>query len=406
MNRNRKHRRSAELLGNKSKLAILIGSISLPFLAYAAVGVNIGTVQQQVQQLVTNTLKTSSSESSDTSKKITDDIAEFTKNHTERIYKNTNEITDAIKVATKQESISAQTMAEINTKSTQTLNSANQAVQNQTAVLDATKKYGANGQGYGACAVYEKNASLDKATNDVDRNAAQIEATTVGTNLSSPMSNTVQNERLRVQREEFCTSTQASDGLCTASSLPAGDMNAAVYMGSANKGSKEQLAKKMFRENLLNMPTPALNSPDLIESPEGQEHVYSTTRQAALMGAATHSLSYIDAQNLRSISRDGKMYSANELIDETVGRYYGGAEAKKWQASMIAQEPRGLLVEAARIHGLGTWLANRVYKQNLRMEANLASILITTAEPTSKDVRKMSSTLESQRISDSLSLYR
>lgn len=405
MKRIRKHSRSKELLSKKAKIAILAGSISLPFVAYAAVGVNIGVVQTQIQMLVTNTLKTSSMESANTTRKITTDITKFTADHTKRIFDNTNEITDAIKVATKQEAMSAQAMAEINTKSTQTLNSANQAVQNQTAVIEATKNFGANGQGYGACAVYAKNTSLDKAANHVDKNAAQIEATTVGTNISSPDANTAQAERVRIQREEFCSSTQAGT-VCEASDLPAGDMNAAVYMGPANKGSKEQLAKKMFRENLLNSPTPALGSPDTINSPQGQEHVYQTTRQAAIMGAATHSLSYIDAQNLRSIERDGKMFSANELINDTVGRYYGGEEAKKWQASMIAQEPRGLLVEAARIHGLGTWLSNRVYKQNLRMEANLASILLTTAEPVAKDVRKMSSTLESQRISDSLSFYR
>lgn len=401
----RKNKRAKSALGIKSKIAILTLSVSMPLVAYAVVGVNVAAMQVSVQKLVVSTIKTSTTESANTTRKITQDIAEFTADHTKRIFDNTNNITDAIKVATKQEAMSAQTIAEVNTKSTQTLNSVNDAIAKQTAVIEAEKKYGPNGQGFGACAVYEKNASLDKASSDVDKNAAQIEATTVGTNLSSPEANTLQNERVRVQREEFCSTTQAGT-ICNVSELPAGDTNAAIYMAPANKGSKEQLAKKMFRENLLNSPTPAISSKDAIETPEGQEHFYQLTRQAAIMSSATHSLAYLDAQNLRSISRDGKMYSANELIDETVGRYYGGAEAKKWQASMIAQEPRGLLVEAARIHGVGTWMANRIYKQNLRMEANLASILLTTAEPVAKGVREQSASLEHQRVSDSLSFYR
>lgn len=404
--RNRNRRRKKNLLSTKTKIAILCASISMPLIAYAyGPGVNAAAVLFSVNKMSLDTLKTSTSESVSTTSKITQDISKFTADHTKRIFDNTNNIVDAIKVATKQEALSAQTMAEINTKSTQTLNQANDAVSRQTAVIEATKKYGANGQGYGACAVYAKNSTLDKATNDVDINAAQIESASLSTNLEMPEANTVASERVRIQRQEFC-SLQQGDWICKPSDLPSGDTNAAVYMAPANKGSKEQLAKKMFREHLLNSPTPALPSRESVESPEGQEHLYQVTRQAALMGAANHSLSYIDAQNLRSIERDGKKYSANELIDETVGRYYGGEEAKKWQASMIAQEPRGLLVEAARIHGVGTWMANRIYKQNLRMEANLASILLTTAEPIAKDVRNQSAELERQRVADSISLYR
>lgn len=73
---------------------------------------------------------------------------------------------------------------------------------------------------------------------------------------------------------------------------------------------------------------------------------------------------------------------------------------------MIVQEPRGLLVEAARLKGLSVWLQNYMYQQNLRKEANLAAILLATAAPLSEDVRNVGNMAESRAIRSAISVYK
>lgn len=75
------------------------------------------------------------------------------------------------------------------------------------------------------------------------------------------------------------------------------------------------------------------------------------------------------------------------MIDETIGRYYGTDEAKKFQATMMNQSARGLLVELARQRGAAIWLLNEDYERGLRLEGNLASLLLISAEESKSKMR-------------------
>lgn len=55
---------------------------------------------------------------------------------------------------------------------------------------------------------------------------------------------------------------------------------------------------------------------------------------------------------------------------------------------------------------LGVWLNNEMYQQSLRKEANLAAILIATAQPLSDNVQKKGSDLEATSIRNISSLYK
>ena len=101
-----------------------------------------------------------------------------------------------------------------------------------------------------------------------------------------------------------------------------------------------------------------------------------------MLAFPAYSLAIIEAQNLKQFADEkGDLKSANDILEKTVARYYGGQEALEWQKSMITQEPRGLLVEAARIEGLEVWMDQQSYEQSLRMEGLLATLVLATAEP-------------------------
>jgi hypothetical protein len=69
------------------------------------------------------------------------------------------------------------------------------------------------------------------------------------------------------------------------------------------------------------------------------------------------------------------------MMQLRVNQYFGGKEAQQWAATLTRQEPRGLLVELAKIEGTSTWINQKQYEQNQRIIANLAAQQILMAEP-------------------------
>lgn len=309
----------------------------------------------------------------------------------------------AIKAATAQNSASAQALAETQTKAAQQLATARQSISVQSNVIKALRAFGPSGQGYKACTVVVENKGLASAQIATTNLAAIKETQLSSAIVPKGDGNSNVKDQVLTAEKEFCAAGNPS---CTPSSLPGGNVNAALLFTAATPGSKEALARDMFRQNIVNVNQGGLRAGAQVGSPMGQQTYFETTRQAALLSPAAYSLSYIDAQNTRTIDRDGVKYSANELIEKTVGRYYGGAEAKEWQAAMISQEPRGLLVEAARLNGLSVWLDNAMYQQNLRKEANLASILITASHPLAKDVADMGNRTVARNIANATPMFK
>lgn len=382
---------------------VLVVSIIFTSTAFAAVGSDIGTM---IRVTLTNAAALIAKQVAEASAAIgtmVTSIGSFSMNTVGNITLNTNTMMGNLKVATAQNSQSAQTIAEVQAQASQKLATARQTIHMQDQLLKTIRKYGANGQGYKACTVVAENKGLDLASDQTKVLAAVKETETMSAIMPSSNLNANIYDQSEMSSSLFCAQGNPN---CTASSVPNGNVNASLLFTSTSEGSKEQLARNQFRQNLLGVSIQAPINPTQVSSPNGQKGFYESNRQAALLSPAAYSLAYIDAQNTKSIDRDGTKYSANELIENTVSRYYGGAEAKDWQASMIAQEPRGLLVEAARLGGLTVWLNNHMYQQNLRKEANLAAILIATSTPLSEDVRKMGNESEAKAIRSSTRLYR
>lgn len=331
-------------------------------------------------------------------------VYSYTNSTVESVYRNANSLSGSIKVATAQQAQSSQTLAEVQTRAAQTTATARQTIHMQDQLVKMMRQYGSTGQGYKACVVLVENKGLDQSLDNTKVLAAQKETETLS--ASSPKSdlNSSVTNSTSVSQSELCSgpSTECK----STSKVPNGHVNGALLFTATAPNSQEALARTMFRQNVVGVNLQGLSSPAIVSSPVGQNSYFQSTRLTSLLSPAAYSLAYIDAQNTKSVERDGVMYSNNELIEKTVGRYYGGEESKTWQASMIVQEPRGLLVEAARLGGLTVWLNNHMYQQNLRKEANLASILIATASPLAEQVRQEGNRTEAKALVGAIPLYK
>lgn len=388
---------------NTLKASVIAGAISMTPVSHALVGSDLATMLATAAANAAALIEQEIAEAKATISHMTTSIGTFSNTTVQNITDNTNSMLGAIKVATAQNSQSSQTLAEVQTQASQKLATARQTIHMQDQLLKAMRKYGGNGQGFNACVTVAENKGLDKAADQTKVIAASKETETLSAISLKSNLNSNTFDKATIAEKEFCGNGNPS---CKPSELPGGNVNGTLLFVGTNEGSKEQLARNMFRENLLGVNMQALNSASQVTSPMGQKSYHQANRQSALLSPAAYSLAYIDAQNTRTIERDGKKFSANELIDYTVGKYYGGPESKDWQASMIVQEPRGLLVEAARLKGLSVWLQNYMYQQNLRKEANLAAILLATAAPLSEDVRNVGNMAESRAIRSATSLYK
>lgn len=317
------------------------------------------------------------------------DIQKVSQSTRRKLDDSTENIVAALKVAVKQKAQAANQITDASTKNTQTIASGIQALLQSDTMKKAQFAYGANtGQGFKSCEVLAENTNMSSASGQVIDQAADMATQTsqVGGKLVGSQQEVI-NQRLNVHKAEFCTVAEAQAGQCTLSKLPGGDTNASLLFKSVAPNSKEALARHYVRENILGTPDKSLSNATA-RTPAGQDYLQATNQKTALLAMPAYSLAVIDAQNTKSFKDiDGKMVSANDLIDQTIARYYGGPEAKKWQMAMAMQDPRGLLKEANIINGVSVYLDLQTYKQSLREEGLLSALLLAKSQPIKDDVK-------------------
>ncbi|HGH3127794.1 TPA: hypothetical protein ACJKZ5_003402 [Acinetobacter baumannii] len=351
--------------------------LGLSFKAWAAADVLYGSVAPTFHQNV-QTLNS----------KMVSEFASTQANLLNAIQENTRQLQSALSVSIAQSSAGTTQVIDARKRAGQALATAYQAIEMQDKVIDTVLNYGSTGQGYNTCKVLVSNATLSKGKEVSRQTAAKmVNETSTGTGRVVHDLNQVQKETVQKHRELFCTQAEASLGLCTVSKLAGGDTNAALLFQPAKPNSLEAEARRTLRGNILGSPDVALNAVNGM-TPRGQQYLFALNRKTALQAFPAYSLAAIDAANLQTIKNEaGELRSPNQMIDETIGRYYGTDEAKKFQATMMNQSARGLLVELARQRGAAIWLLNEDYERGLRLEGNLASLLLISAEESNSKMR-------------------
>ena len=297
-------------------------------------------------------------------------------------------IISSVAVATKQEALSANIVSDGTRQAAEQLVNAVRAQRQSDQVVTAYLNYNAaTGQGHDPCGTNAKNKSMDIAFESV---AVQARSTVGMTDVAPGRLVTsvpqAMQARLDTHRSKFCTAAESSAGLCSTSQLPGGDTNAALLFEAAPAGSLQTEARYAYIQHVLGPPDQKLEK-SAGGTPAGQVFMVAKNRKDALLSVPAYSLAMIDAANTQSDQFGGK--SPNEVLQLRVNQYFGGAEAEQWSGSMARQTQRGLLVEATKMAGLEVWIHHKQYEQNQRLEANLAALLLASAD-------KLSSPLEAQ----------
>lgn len=338
--------------------------------------------------------------------KITSEIIVMSNTHPSMIDGTTDSINAAIKLATEQEAVGSQLIAENTIQTKQALAASYQAGQIQANIAKKLVDYGERGQGVTPCLVISENTVMDTAFRIAADNAkAKVEDTDNAPGRLMPSKEAATNHRAAIHNK-FCSEEEVAQGVQCAgvSELPAADQNSAILTTSKQPGSLAAEASIAYRQNLLGKPDVAL--PEAVgQSPAGQAYLMATNRKSALNSFPAMSLAYVEAMNEVNPDlkdKEGNPMSANDALLETVGRYYGGKDSKEWQEKMIKQQPRGLLAEAARMEGLSLWMQFNKYKANQRLLGLTASLNISTAIPMEEDLDVQRTSLNSSSIANSI----
>lgn len=337
---------------------------------------------------------------------IKGEIKKYEEGYIKNIQTNTEKIVEAVRVATAQEALSSAQIGKADKNAKQVLVNALLADMQTEAALDAMLRFSPTmGQGYAACTVLAKNSQIAQVMDTVqDQAAVKVNEIDSSPNAMSNSSADALNRRMAVHNDNFCTDAEGKQGSCKPASeaMQGADSNAATLLVSAPANSEVARAKQAVRQNILGSPTVAIPS-SVASTASGQAYLYSVNHKTALSAFPAYSLAYLESMSeVREDVKDadGNPQSPNDMLFNTVARYYGGKDSGEWQASMISQQPRGLLVELAKMEGLGAWMDYQEYLAMQRMEGNLAAMTLTAAIPMEQRLNKQYQRANSAAIRD------
>lgn len=358
-------------------------------------------------------------ESGTTSATVTEGLAELDSSvlakvmgqsvsYTTTIKDNTAVLNEAIKTSITQEALSAQQVSNADKNARQMGVAVVQAQKLSDDLIDVRLNYGAaTGQGHNVCQVYTENKQLDNAV----KSAAIVAGNKVMNIDNAPgrLANSnigALKEREEIHAANFCSPEEVAANRCESASTVAGaDSNANVLFTSSKPGTKVSAAKAAVRQNILGKPD--LSIPKSVAGTiAGQAYLANVNQKTALAAFPAYSLAYLESMSeVRDDLKDekGVAQSPNDVLFNTVTRYYGGPDSKEWTKSMIAQQPRGLMVELAKMEGLGAWMDYQEYLANQRLEGNLAAMTLTSALPMEETLNRQARSLRNKQTASALS---
>lgn len=325
---------------------------------------------------------------------VENEIKKYEEGYVKSIKSNTEQIVEAIRVATAQEAMSSAQIGQADKNAKQVLVNAMLADSQTEAAMDAMMRFSpTTGQGYAACTVLAKNSQIAQVMDTVDHQAAlKVDEIDSSPKAMSSTSGEALQQRAAIHNDNFCTDVEGEKGICTPApdELQGADSNAATLLVSAPANSDVARAKQAVRQNILGSPVVAIPA-SVAGTAGGQAYLYSINHKTALSAFPAYSLAYLESMSeVRPDVKDadGNPQSPNDMLFNTVARYYGGKDAGEWQAAMISQQPRGLLVELAKMEGLGAWMDYQEYLAMQRMEGNIAAMTLTAAIPMEQRLEK------------------
>ena len=291
---------------------------------------------------------------------------------------NSQRLTSAIAVLTKQKAIAANQVADSSRTASQQVATSLNVLSQTERVKSARFEYGGEfGQGFSPCKVYSTrqviaNRDADMAIERRSRVASEV--------LAAPgrYSDPIQGRRALIEaNKNFCTQDQVDSGLCSSvGSIPGASLSVATLFEPAMEGEMLYEAKVAFVNNMVGIPDGAV-PPDAGLSPATSAYSLSKARKDALISPAINSLKeiQIDHSGVSGTETGTDLPLAVHFSNE-VKRYSGNSdEYVAWARVMSAQNERGALVELLKVKALDLAIQEKQYRQYERMEAQLAALV-------------------------------
>lgn len=291
---------------------------------------------------------------------------------------NSQRLTSAIAVLTKQKALAANQIAESGRNSAQQTATALNVLAQTDRVKQARFDYGGEfGQGYSPCVVYATRSVISNRDADMAgevRQRVKSEITAAPGVYADPIS--AQSTMLKA-RQEFCTQGQVDSGLCkSVGSLPGADLSVATLFEPAMEGESLYKAKVAFVNNIAGLPDGPVPS-SAAKSAAAESYTLAKARKDALVSPALATLKSIqlDYSGVEG-AETGTDLPLAEHFRKEVKRYSGNtSEYDNWSRVMAAQNERGAMVELLKIKALDLAIQEKQYRQWESMEAQLASLV-------------------------------
>lgn len=316
-------------------------------------------------------------------------------------------LTSALAVMTKQKALAANTIAESGRNTAQQTATALNVMAQTERVKQARFDYGGEfGQGFSPCKVYATRTLMSNRDADMTtevRQRIKSEVVAAPGVYAPPIA--AQSAMVKA-RQPFCTQDQADSGLCkTVGTMPGADLSVATLFEPAMEGEPLYQAKVAFVNNIAGVPDgPVPESAG--KSAAAADYQLSKARKDALVSPALAALKEIqlDYSGVSGTETGSDLPLAQHFRNE-VKRYSGNsAEYDSWAKVMSAQNERGALVELLKIKALDLTLQEKQYRQYEKMEGQLASLIAlqVTASGAEEQTAQAASNAAKQNVKNSV----
>lgn len=293
------------------------------------------------------------------------------------------QITSAMKVLTKQMSVSANMLAENTVKVAQTEAAVEQARIQKERIIETNERLGPQGQGHKVCTVLAERKEVAKVGNTNAKAVPDLVSTTI---YAAPgvYGNPHKTQKEMNDRHSalYCTPEQSAAGFCSAASEMAGwDVQMSTLFTPTTSESHVFEAQNALINNMVGLPDAPL--PDALKnSPTASNYLLLKQKKDAIISPAINSLKSIQAEFTGLEAGDSKtQVSPARAVDEQVKRYLGsGDEYKSWNQTLVGGSESGIMKELLQVQALDLYLQARQYKQYEREELLLAGIVSATQQ--------------------------
>lgn len=297
-------------------------------------------------------------------------------------------LSSAVAVLTKQKAISANQMAQASVNANQMLAEGMKTISQTERVKKARFDFGGEfGQGYNPCLIMAQRNLIASRNADISSELNKRVRSEIDSGPGKYASLVEARNSFVERHKKYCTPDEVSSGMCnTEGDLPGADTSLATLFNPVMEGSAEYDAKNAYINNLAGMPDQPIPSSSA-KSVSAQSYMLNKNRRDAMISPALAALKNIqlDTSGIEG-AETGKELPMSQLMENEVKRYSGNSDAyTAWSRALVSQNERGVMIEILKVKALDLAQKARLYKQYETMESLLAGMTAMQAQNLSQE---------------------